>query len=123
MEFEKASEQNAWNAVADATTAMRQGHVPHPALADWLYQRGVDIQRAVFPCVGLFDDNVFSGTLVSQDRRVFEYFVDLTQPDEGEFDDVTSELGPKDPAHPESDIRDLITMSLIFFDNQHGAAA
>lgn len=123
MEFEKASEQNAWNAVAQATLTMRQGSVPHPALADWLYQHGVDVQRSVFPCVGLFDENVFSGTLVTQDRRVFEYFVDMAAPEDGEFEDVTDALGPKDPSHPDSDVRDLITMSLVFFDSQRGVAA
>ncbi|MCK0537261.1 hypothetical protein [Alcanivorax quisquiliarum] len=123
MEFEKASEKNAWNAVAQATLAMRQDDVPHPALAAWLRQQGVDIQRSVFPCVGLFDDDVFSGTLITQSRRVVEYFIDLAAPDSSEFEDVTEGLGPKDPNHPESDVRDLITMALVYFDHQRGAAA
>ena len=62
-------------------------------------------------------------TLVNQDRRVIEYFVDLESPDDGDFEDVTSELGPKDPSHPASDVKDLITMSLVFYDAQRSKAA
>ncbi|MCH8544565.1 MAG: hypothetical protein LAT61_13440 [Alcanivorax sp.] len=123
MQFHKASEQNAWDAVASVTHAIRRNENAHPDLLRWLQAQGVDINQAVFPCVGLFDSDVFSGTLVSQDRRVYEYFVDLSEPESGDFEDVTDELGPKDPAHPDSDVRDLITMALIFFDNQRGQAA
>lgn len=123
MDFEKVSEQNAWNAVAQATLAMRQDNLPHPALAAWLREQGVDIEHSVFPCVGLFDENVFSGTVITQGRRVVEYFIDLGSPASGEFEDVTEALGPKDPTHPESDVRDLITMALVYFDHQRGAAA
>lgn len=103
--------------------AMRQDDAPHPALAAWLRQQGVDLQRSVFPCVGLFDDDVFSGTLITQARRVIEYFIDLAAPEGGEFEDVTDGLGPKDPTHPESDVRDLITMALVYFDHHRGVAA
>ena len=123
MEFQKASEQNAWDAVAEATHALRRGDTVNAELLHWLQEQGVDISQAVFPCIGLFDNDVFSGTLVSQNRRVYEYFVDLSDRDAGDFEDVTDQLGPKDPAHPASDVRDLITMALIYFDNQRGQAA
>lgn len=123
MEFERASERNAWQAVAEATASVRHNRIARHDLLEWLQGKGVEVAYAVFPCVGLFDKNVFSGTLVRQDRRVFEYFVDLTAPEAGDFEDVTDALGPKDPAHPDSDIRDLITMALIYFDHHQGKAA
>ncbi|MBZ2188615.1 hypothetical protein K8B33_05885 [Alcanivorax sp. JB21] len=123
MEFHKASEQNAWDAVAEATHAVRRNETAHADLLEWLQEQGVDISQAVFPCIGLFDNDVFSGTLVSQNRRVYEYFVDLSDRASGDFEDVTDQLGPKDPAHPNSDVRDLITMALVYFDNQRGQAA
>jgi hypothetical protein len=123
MEFNKISEQNAWDAVKAATAQVRQGEAVHPSLLEWFRAQGVNVDQSVFPCIGLFDDGVFSGTLVNQDRRVIEYFVDLESPDDGDFEDVTSELGPKDPSHPASDVKDLITMSLVFYDAQRSKAA
>lgn len=115
MEFSKISEQNAWQSVSEATAQVRRGDA-EPALLEWFRSRGVTLDRAVFPRIGVFDDGIYSGTLVTQDRRVVEYFVDLSAPEDGDFDDVTDQLGPKDPAHPDSDVKDLITMSLVFFD-------
>lgn len=121
MEFSKISERQAWQAVSDTTARVRRGDA-EPALLEWFRARGVAIERAVFPRIGLFDEGIFSGTLVTQDRRVVEYFVDLSTPEEGDFEDVTDQLGPKDPAHPDSDVKDLITMSLVFFDAETSPA-
>jgi hypothetical protein len=123
MEFDKASEQNAWNDVEDTTRKVRAGDVQHPGVVDWFRRQGVDPEHAVFPALALFDDGVYFGTLVDQDRRVFEYFVDLEDPDDGEFEDVTAELGPKEPGHAEADITDLITMALVYYDHRINAAA
>ena len=123
MEFDKISEQNAWNAVDQATRDIRDGGGPTPALAEWFSNRGIDIGSAVFPCFGQFDKNTYSGTLGDQNRHVYEYFVDLTAPEEGDLEDVTDELGPKDPSHPQSDVKDLITMALVYYDAQRGKAA
>ena len=123
MKFDKVSEQNAWDAVAEATRKARSGEVESSNLLDWFSRQGVDLERAVFPCIVPFDDGIYSGTLVDQERRVIEYFVDLSEPEEGEFDDVTAELGPKDPAHPASDVMDLITMALVYFDEHQSQAA
>lgn len=122
MEFDKVSEQNAWNAVDDMTRRMRCGE-GDPGLMNWFSDRGINLEQAVFPCVGQFDDGIYSGTLVDQDRRVYEYFVDLEAPEEADLEDVTDELGPKDPAHPASDVKDLITMALVYYDAQRGKAA
>lgn len=123
MEFDKISEQNAWDAVEDTTRRVREGEVQDPALVDWFRRQGVDIEHAVFPSLCLFDEGVYSGTLVDQDRRVIEYFVDLSEPEDGDFDDVSDELGPKEPRHPNADVKDLITMSLVYYDARVGQAA
>jgi hypothetical protein len=123
MEFDKASEQNAWEAVEDSTLRVRSGDVSDPQLIDWFRARGVEPENAVFPCLCLFDEGIYSGTLVDQERRVIEYFVDLAEPEDGDFEDVTADLGPKEPSHPDSDVKDLITMSLVYYDNQVGKAA
>lgn len=122
MEFSKISEQNAWDAVADTTQRVRDGAAEAGLLA-WLEARGVDLQQAVFPSLGLFDEGVYTGTLIDQRRRVIEYFVDLDEPEEGDFEDVTAELGPKDPKHPARDLKDLITMALVYFDDTQTEAA
>lgn len=123
MEFSKISEQNAWDAVADTTRRVRAGDVPDAALLDWFRQQGIELDRAVFPALVPFDEGIYSGTLVDQDRKVIEYFVDLSCPEEGDYEDVTASLGPKDPSHPASDIKDLITMSLVYYDDAQTAAA
>lgn len=122
MQFNKISEQNAWDAVAKATAAARNGEV-ETRLLGWLASRQVDTAHAVFPCFGEFDTNVYSGTVIAGSRRVYEYFVDLDAPDDGDFEDVTNGLGPKDPRHPESDVKDLITMALVFFDEENSIKA
>lgn len=122
MEFSKISEQNAWEAVAAATSQIRRGE-SEQALLDWFRSQGVNLDQAVFPCLGVFDEGVYSGTLVTQDRKVVEYFVDLSSPEDGDFEDVTGQLGPKDPSHPARDLKDLITMALVFFDAEHSRAA
>lgn len=122
MEFSKISEQNAWDAVATATEQVRQGE-SEQALLSWFEQQGVSLDKAIFPLLGLFDEGVYSGTLVTQERKVIEYFVDLACPEEGDFEDVTAQLGPKDPSHPARDLKDLITMALVYFDAQQRRAA
>lgn len=122
MQFAKISEQNAWDAVAKATESARAGQL-EPRLLDWLTSRGVDTAQAVFPCVGEFDTNVYSGTVIAGNRRAYEYFVDLASPEDGDFEDVTAALGPKDPRHANSDIKDLITMALVFFDEENSVQA
>ncbi|PKM21899.1 MAG: hypothetical protein CVV10_07035 [Gammaproteobacteria bacterium HGW-Gammaproteobacteria-14] len=122
MEFSKISEQNAWDAVADATEQVRRGE-SETALLAWFESQGVQIKQAIFPCLGMFDEGVYSGTLVTQDRRVIEYFVDLSCPEDGDFEDVTAELGPKDPSHPMRDLKDRITMALVYYDAQQSQAA
>lgn len=123
MEFSKISEQNAWDTVRQATQQVRSGNSLNPDLLTWFQQHGVEVEHAVFPGISLFDDGVFSGTLIDQDRRVFEYFVDIASTEDGDFEEVTDELGPKDPSHPKHDLKDLITMSLVYYDNQQSEAA
>lgn len=122
MQFSKISEQNAWNTVAKTTAAVRNGET-EPRLLAWLAKHQVDTAHAVFPCIGEFDTNVYSGTVIAGSRRAYEYFVDLNTPEDGDFEDVTNALGPKDPKHPESDIKDLITMALVFFDEENSIKA
>ena len=118
MRFEKASEQNAWNAVSETTELVRNGQGIPELLLKCFDQQNIDLSKTVFPALQPFDENVYSGTLINQERRVLEYFIDLEDLDEAEFDDVTNELGPKDPAHPQRDLKDLITMALVYYD-QH----
>jgi hypothetical protein len=122
MQFNKISEQNAWDAVASTTEAARNGEV-EPRLLDWFKSRNIDLTHAVFPCIGKFDEGVYSGTIIAGSRRAYEYFVDLDAPEDADFEDVTAALGPKDPKHPQSDIKDLITMSLVFFDEENSVKA
>jgi hypothetical protein len=122
MEFSKVSEQNAWDAVATATKQIRQGE-SEQALLSWFEQQGVDLSKAVFPLLGLFDEGVYSGTLITHERKVIEFFIDLACPEDGDFEDVTDQLGPKDPSHPGCDLKEPITMALVFFDEQQRHAA
>ncbi len=117
MEFAKLAEKQVYERVMDCTSRLRRGEVPHPVVIDVLLQHGIDISRAVFPCFGELDENLYNGTVVSQNRRVLEFVIDAAAPDESTVDDVTDQLGPKDPRHPKSDIKDVITMSLFCFDN------
>ena len=123
MQFSKASEQNAWDAVSATTLSVRSGDKIPPQLLSWFKDKGINMEDAIFPAVQPVDDNVYAGTLINQERRVLEYFVDLDELEDGELDDVTLELGPKDPAHPAHDLKDLITMALVYFDQQQKQAA
>jgi len=116
MEFAKVAEQQVYQRVQECTQRMRNGDVPDAVVLDVLRQHGVDIGRAVFPCFGALDDNLYNGTVVSQHRRVLEFVIDTQAPEESTLDDVTEQLGPKDPRHPRSDVKDVITMSLVCFD-------
>lgn len=116
MEFDKNAEKQVFEKVRDCTERVRRGDVPDPAISDMLRRHGVDLNRSVVAFLGVLDENLYSGTLVSQDRRVLEFVVDTREPDESTIDDVTDQLGPKDPRHPRSDIKDVITMSLHWFD-------
>ncbi|MFZ5724666.1 MAG: hypothetical protein ACOY33_13525 [Pseudomonadota bacterium] len=118
MDFAKLAEKQVYDRVQDCTQRLRRGEVPHPLVLDVLRRHGIDIDRSVFPCFGALDDNLYNGTVVSQDRRVFEFVIDTETPDESTVDDVTDQLGPKDPRHPKSDIKDVITMSLLCFDKE-----
>lgn len=119
MQFEKISEQNAWDAVESTTLTVRGGEQA-PRLRDWLQAKNIDMDIAVFPCIGEFDTDIYSGTVIAGSRRAYEYFVDLTHPEDAALDDVTDTLGVKDPHHPKSDKKDLVTMALAFFDAQNG---
>lgn len=116
MEFAKLAEKQVFERVQECTQRIRNGDVPDTVIIDVLKQNGVDVSRAVFPCFAALDDNLYNGTVVSQHRRVLEFVIDTGAPEESTIDDVTEQLGPKDPRHPRSDIKDVITMSLVCFD-------
>lgn len=118
MDFAKLAEKQVYDRVQECTGRLRRGDVPSPVVLDVLRRHGIDIDRSLFACFGELDDNLYSGTVVSQDRRVFEFVIDTADPGESTIDDVTGQLGPKDPRHPKSDVKDVITMSLLCFDRQ-----
>lgn len=117
MEFAKLAEKQVFDRVADCTQRVRRGDTPHPAIPDILRRHGIEPERAVFPFLGALDDDLFSGTVVTQDRRVLEFVIDTAEPDESTVDDVTAQLGARDPRHPGSDLKDVITMALHWFDH------
>lgn len=121
MELNKASTRNAWAAVDYLTRQMRNGDLD-PALTQWFRANGVDTDNTVFASVCLFDDGIYTGTLVDSDGRVWEFLADLNDPQASEMDDVTSALGPKSPEHPKSDPCDLVTMSILYHRDQQIAA-
>lgn len=116
MEFARLAEQQVFERVQESTQKVRRGDVPDTVILDVLRRHGVDIDRAVFPGIAALDDNLYNGTVVSQHRRVLEFVIDTGAPEESTVDDVTDQLGPKDPGHPRSDLKDVITMSLACFD-------
>ena len=118
MEFAKLAEKQVYERVQECTARVRRGEVPHPAIPETLRRHGIDIQRAIFPFLGALDDTLYNGTVVTADRRVLEFVVDAAEPDESTVEDVTDQLGPKDPRHPRADIKDVITMSLAWHDHQ-----
>lgn len=123
MKFQKASEQNAWDAVSKTTRQVRAGENIPELLGKCFSDQDIDLEKSVFPAIQPLDDNIYTGTLIDQDRRVLEYFVDFDNLEEAEFDDVTGDLGPKDPSHPSHDLKDLITMSLVYYDQHQQHAA
>ncbi len=116
MEFAKLAERQVYERVWECTTRLRRGEVPSPLVIDVLRKHGIDVERSIFSCFGAIDENLYNGTLISQHRRVFEFVIDIADPAESSLEDVTEQLGPKDPKHPKSDIKDTITMSLVCFD-------
>jgi len=65
MEFNKISEQNAWEAVAAATSQIRRGESEQALLA-WFHNQGVNLDQAVFPCLLRY-----AGDPGSQGNRIF----------------------------------------------------
>lgn len=116
MEFARLAEQQVFERVHTCTQRIRGGDVPDPVILDYLSRQGIDVRRSVFSWLGEIDDRLYNGTVVSQNRRVFEFVVDANTPDESSLEDVTDQLGPKDPRHPGSDVKDVVTMSLVYFD-------
>ncbi|MFZ5698363.1 MAG: hypothetical protein ACOY9J_06540 [Pseudomonadota bacterium] len=119
MDFAKLAEKQVYDRVQECTDRLRRGDIPSPVVLDVLRRHGIDINRSLFPCFAELDANLFNGTVVSQQRRVFEFVVDAAEPTESTIEDVTDQLGPKDPRHPKSDIKDVITMSLLCFDREN----
>lgn len=118
MEFAKLAEKQVYERVQACTARLRGDETPIPVIMDVLRQHGIDPERSIFPCFCALDENLYNGTVVSQHRRVFEFVIDTLDPSESSLDDVTEQLGPKDPKHPKSDIKDMITMSLLCFDQE-----
>ena len=121
MELNKASTRNAWAAVDHLTRQIRNGDL-NPALSQWVKAQGLDLDNTVFSSVCLFDEGVYTGTLVDREGRVWEFLADINDPSASEMDDVTNSLGPKSPEHPRSDPCDLITMSILYHREEQVAA-
>ena len=116
MEFARQAEQQVYERVQECTARFRRHEVPDPVIIETLRQHGVDIARSWLACLGELDANLYNGTVINQHRRVIEFVIDAAAPGESTFDDVTDQLGPKDPRHPRSDVKDVITMSLVCYD-------
>ena len=117
----KASTRNAWDAVASITTQIRDGSLDQ-ALTDWITARGFALTSTVFSSVCRFDDGVYTGTLVDHQGHAWEFLADLNDPHGSELEDVTANLGPKSPDHPNADLCDLVTMAIYYQREQQVAA-
>ncbi|MAX55643.1 MAG: hypothetical protein CL537_09070 [Alcanivoracaceae bacterium] len=113
MEFSKVSTRNAWAAVEHITSQMRSGTLS-PALTQWVRGHGFNPDTTVFSGVCLFDDDIYTGTLIDHHEHVWEFLADLNDDSASELDDVTAELGPKSPDHPDADLCDRVTMAILF---------
>ena len=121
MEFNKVSTRNAWAAVENITSQVRSGTL-NPALTQWVRGHGFDPDTTVFSGVCLFDDGIYTGTLIDCEERVWEFFADLKDETASELDDVTAEIGPKSPDHPDADLCDRVTMAIVYHREESIAA-
>lgn len=103
MEPNKASTRNAWDAVASTTEQIRDGSLD-PALTAWVKARGFNINSTVFSSVCRFDEGIYTGTLVDHHGHAWEFLADLSAPESSDLEDVTANLGPKSPDHPDADL-------------------
>ncbi|KAF0802953.1 hypothetical protein A6D6_03862 [Alcanivorax xiamenensis] len=112
MHLEKISHRITRDAVNQTTREVRQDLLD-PALNQWFTDQGLDLGRTLFASLGPLDQRTYTGTLVDPQGRALEFLVDLDEPDNSSLEDVSDELGPKHPEHPEADPRDRITMALL----------
>ncbi|AFT69409.1 hypothetical protein B5T_01126 [Alloalcanivorax dieselolei B5] len=112
MHLEKISHRVTRDAVHQATREVRQGLLD-PALNQWFSDQGLDLGRTLFASLCPFDQRTYTGTLVDPQGHVLEFLVDLDEPDNSSLEDVSHELGPKHPEHPDADPCDRITMALL----------
>ena len=121
MELNKASTRNAWAAVDHLTRQVRSGDLD-PALSQWIEGQGFDLDNTVFSSACLFDAGIYTGTLVDHQGHAWEFLADLNDPYGSELEDVTANLGPKSPDHPNADLCDLVTMAIYYQREQQVAA-
>ena len=115
INFGRQAVKQVYDRVHEQTDNVRNGLID-PLLLSFFGKQGVDINTSVFPSLIACDEGVYTGTLISQARRVFEFYFNCAEQDDFDFEDVTEELGLKDPQHPDADSMEVITMSLLYFD-------
>ena len=112
MRFSRITEQNAYHDARAQNERFRAGKVEPRAIYGLFADRGVDVARSVFVGMHLVDDGEFAGTIVTQQRRVFEFVFSTDEATELEWNEI-------DPSRSRRDSRSPLSMALVLFDEEN----
>ncbi len=125
MEFKRITENQAYDRVVRATDSLRRVGMGFPIFEDHpeIQKYNFDYQRCATGGFGICGEGEYSGLIVIDGDykfRVISIFIDRLIPEDTEIVDITKSLGKFDPENPRCDIRNSVSMSIIYYLEQFG---
>ncbi|WCN13004.1 hypothetical protein GV054_08300 [Marinomonas mediterranea] len=120
MQFDRITENQAYENVVKATKKLWEQGIGSPIFEDHLEFKKLNLKykRCTTGGFGVCGEGEYSGLIVTDGDngyRVISIFVDALCPEDTEFKDVTESLGKNDPTHNQCDIRNTITMAILYY--------
>lgn len=120
MKFKRITENQAYQKIVNATEYLWENGVGNP-----LFERhpefkklALNYRRCTTGGFSLCGQGEYSGLIVTDGMngyRVISIFVDTLCPEDTVFEDITLKIGKHDPNHNQCDIRNTISMTILYY--------
>lgn len=125
MRFTRITENQSYEQIVQATEDLRKNGIKEKAIREHpeVVALNLNLSRCTTAGMGLCGQGEYSGTVVTDGPtgyKVIKIFIDTLEPNETEIVDITESLGKLNPENTKCDIRNPISMAILFYLEQFG---
>ena len=119
MKFSRITEEQAYARVVEATKMLHDKGIQCKEIANHpsVKELGLNLLNCTTSGYGLTGEGEYSALFVSsadEGYKVYDIFVDILSPGDTSVNEISKSLGRLNPEHKQCDIRDPISMEILY---------